>query len=323
MKIFDAHGDIWCDVLRRRSNGETDIIMKYHASKFERGHIFSGIFVVWVDTPQHEENKRMHDIIAAMQDELDENSQHLKVVKKFEDFSIAERENKLPIVLGVEGFDGFQGDIRYITKLYDMGFRHASLTWNHNNAFAGGVRGDVDTGLTSLGIEALKILENKGMIIDLSHASEKTFWDIEKHTKGILIASHSNAKALCNVPRNLTDDQIKAISDRNGVIGAVAYHEFISSNKEQKNIHRFVDHIEYLVNLVGINHVGLGFDFTDYLNSDALNTFSEVSIETEGLTNASEASGVIQVLEKRGYNNEAIEKICSGNFLRVIKDVVG
>jgi len=66
MKIFDAHGDIWCDVLRRRSNGETGIIMKHHASKFESGHIFSGIFVVWVDTPQHEENKRMHDIIAWM-----------------------------------------------------------------------------------------------------------------------------------------------------------------------------------------------------------------------------------------------------------------
>lgn len=106
------------------------------------------------------------------------------------------------------------------------------------------------------------------MIIDVSHANEKTFWDIYNNTTKSFIASHSNAKSLCNHKRNLTDEQIKAIASRDGVIGINAYKGFVAIDSYKQNLERFVDHIEYIISLVGVRHVALGFDFCEYLYAD-------------------------------------------------------
>lgn len=320
-KIFDGHGDIWNDVVKKRLSGETHVIKTHHLDKFKKGQIESGIFVVWIDTPpDNHPEKRFKEIIDAMHDELMENTDILHVVKQMKDFDTAKSLGKFPVVLGIEGMDGLKS-LKEIQSLYDYGFRHASLTWNTANAFATGVKGNPNDGLTELGIKAIQMMEIKGMIVDVSHLNEKSFWDVVKHATQPFIASHSNARRLCDVPRNLTDAQILAIKEANGVIGMNAFREFIDAKESEQTLTRFVDHIDYIVNLAGIDHVGLGFDFVDYLDEDAMGTFATGGLEyTKDLENCTKAQGIVMELEKRGYAEDAVQKICYENFMRVFKD---
>lgn len=320
-RIFDGHGDIWNDVVKKRLAGETHVIRTHHIDKFKKGQIESGIFVVWIDTPpDNHPEKRFKEIVDAMHDELMENGDLLHVVKKMEDFEVAKSLGKFPVVLGIEGLDGLS-DVKALEKMFDYGFRHASLTWNTANAFATGVKGNPDGGLTPLGIQAIHMMESKGMLVDVSHLNEKSFWDIVKHATKPFIASHSNAKALCDVPRNLTDDQILAIKASDGLIGMNAFREFIDPDESRQTLERFVDHIDYIVNLAGVDHVGLGFDFVDYLDEDAMGTFATGGLEyTKDLEDCTKAQGIACELAKRGYSNIDIQKICYENFMRVFRN---
>lgn len=161
-------------------------------------------------------------------------------------------------------------------------------------------------------------MEELGMIIDVSHANEKTFWDIYNNTTKPFIASHSNAKSLCNHKRNLTNEQIKAIASRDGVIGINAYKGFVAIDSYKQNLERFVDHIEYIISLVGVRHVALGFDFCEYLYADK----KEEEINPQGLENASKAMAVIDELYRRGYSESDIRKIAFENFMRVIETIL-
>lgn len=323
VKVFDGHADIWNDVVNKRSQGEKHIIERFHLDKLKMGGVFSGIFVVWVDTPFDNPSKRFWQTVDAMSDELEENQGILRVVRKSIDFQTAEEKGQFPIVLGIEGFDGLDGDLEVLKAMREKGFRHGSLTWNTSNAFGTGVKGNPNQGLSQLGISAVKYMEACGMLIDVSHANEKTFWDIEKYTELPFIASHSNCRALCDVPRNLTDQQIKAIARRGGVVGLVAYHEFISKNPAKQSLDTYADHIAYIAELVGVDHVGMGFDFVDYLDDEAMNSFATDSAVTKDLENASHANRIVPILKERGFALSDIEKVCSGNFLRVISGIIG
>lgn len=322
IKIFDAHADIWNDVVNKRAQGEKHIILKYHLDKFKEGGVKAGIFVIWVDTPFDRPEKRFRDSLNAMLEELEENKEVLRPVLSMADFEKAKEHGQFPIVLGIEGFDGFEGKLEVLKEMHQLGFKHSSLTWNTENAFATGVKGNPERGLTELGVEAVKFMEANGMLIDVSHANEKTFWAIDQIATKPYIASHSNCKALCDVPRNLTDEQIKAIAKKGGVIGAVAYHDFISKEPHHQNIETYVNHIDHIVSLVGIDHVGFGFDFVDYLEDEAMSSFATEAGFTKDLENASHAKRIVEVLKGRGYGQEAIEKICSQNFLRVLGQII-
>lgn len=322
IKVFDGHADIWNDVVNKRSQGETRVIERYHLEKFKKGGVFSGIFVVWVDTPFDNPARRFWQTVDAMTAELDENAGILRPVRTSADFSKAAEQGQFPIVLGLEGLDGLEGDLSILKAMYEKGFRHTSLTWNTENAFGTGVKGNPEHGLTDLGLSALRFMESSGMIVDVSHANEKLFWDIERSTHRPFIASHSNCKAICDVPRNLTDDQIKAIARRGGVIGMVAYHEFISRDPKKQSLETYAEHIQHIADLVGIDHVGLGFDFVDYLDDDAMSSFATETAVTRGLESALQAGDVGRILSDKGFNREDIEKVCSGNFLRVIKEII-
>lgn len=322
IKIFDAHADIWNDVVNKRARGEKNIIRKYHLDKFKEGNVEGGIFVIWVDTPFDRPERRFRQSLNAMLEELEENKAVLRPVHTIRDFAEAKANGQFPIVLGIEGFDGFQGNLEVLKEMHQLGFKHSSLTWNTENPFATGVKGNPERGLTDLGVEAVKFMEANGMVIDVSHANEKTFWDIDKIVTKPYIASHSNCKALCDVPRNLTDEQIKAIAHKGGVIGVVAYHDFISNEPLHQNLSTYVDHIDHIVSLVGIDHVGFGFDFVDYLEDEAMSSFAAEAGYTKDLENASQAKGIAEVLRTRGYLPEEIEKVCSLNFLRILEQIL-
>lgn len=321
--IFDGHADIWVDVADNRKRGMTNVFRKRHLDKFKSGNINGGIFVIWIDPYNTKDSKsRLIEIMEYTSTEIIENSEMFKIVKSKEDLKLS-TSNKMPIVMGVEGLSCIGRNVDILDILYMYGIRHASLTWNEQNELATGVDGEKDRGLTSDGVKVIHKMEDLGILIDVSHANEKTFWDIYINTKKPFIASHSNCKSICNHKRNITDDQIKAIGDRGGVIGVNIYRDFIHNDKDKQNIEYMINHIEHIINLIGIDHVGFGFDFCEYLDSFNLDhNEAECELNIDGVENASKVQSIISELRKRGYEQEDIEKISYKNFYRVIREIL-
>ena len=210
--FFDMHADVWTDNLWEYEKGKNDVIRRKYKDKFIKGGLFGGIFVIYMDafnTPDVEEV--FFRSLRAMSEELYHSRDLVHVIKDYEDFEKAEKQNKFGVILGIEGLPGIGSNLDYLYLLERTGVRHIGMTWNEENAFATGQRGDVNRGLTDLGIKAVEIIENLGILLDVSHANDKTFWDIAKYSKKPFFASHSNARSLCPSMRNLTDDQILCI----------------------------------------------------------------------------------------------------------------
>jgi len=322
--IFDAHADIWTDVTAKRQHGMNDIIRNVHLGKFNNGGIYGGIFVIWIDPPYDKEpKKRMLEIIENMSVEITNNQDIIQIVKKYEDIEEAIRLDKLAVMIGIEGLSGIGENIDLINALYMFGARHASLTWNEENSLATGVNGDPKKGLTKYGVEAVKKLEKLGMIVDVSHLNEKSFWDITRVVTKPFIASHSNCKALCDVPRNLSNEQLRAVADSKGVVGLNAFADFVDKDISKRDIEHLVNHIDYMVDIMGIDHVGFGFDFCDYLEGDTMSSFAEgEDVGTKDFENAAKAQNIITILGNRGYSKQDIEKISYKNFHGIIKDIL-
>lgn len=322
--VFDIHGDIWTDVTIKRGLGRKNIIRNEHLHKFREGGLSGGIFVIWADPPYDKNPKeRLLESIKAMSCELWESRDFLKVIYNSNDFYEAFKENKIAVMLGLEGLSSIEDEIESIYTLYQLGFRHVSLTWNEENSLATGVKGDESKGLTITGKSIIKIINELGMILDVSHVNEKSFWDIINETEYPLIASHSNAKALCDVPRNLSDEQIKAIGEKKGLIGLNAFNEFISLEPEKKTVEYFINHIEHVVNLIGVDSVALGFDFFDYLESSTTDSFINAgNSSTLGLENITKGKSLLKKLSERGYSEEEINKISYKNFLNLMDRVM-
>lgn len=319
MKIFDGHADIWYDVAQKRKLGEENIVKKYHLDRLRAGNIIGGIFIAYLEhIDGQDDEKEMFHLINSTIHEIKNNPDIFNIIKKKGDFNRGIVDEKLNVLMGVEGLRAIGKNLDWLDTLYELGFRHASLTWNEENELGTGVAGDEKRGLTPVGVEAVKKMESLGMIVDVSHANEKTFWDIYENTTKPIIASHSNAKSLCNHRRNLTDEQIKAIASRDGLIGVNAYKGFVAIDPARQNVERYIDHIEHMVSLVGVKHVALGFDFCEYLYPDK----KQEDINPQGLENASKAFSVIDGLYKRGYNESDIRKIVLENFMRITENLL-
>ncbi len=322
--IFDAHCDVWTDVVQKRNKGQKDIIRNFHYKRMMKSGVKGGIFVIWVDPPYDENPKaRTMEIIKNMSVEITGNKDVFSIVRKYDDIEKAVNSNKLAIVAGMEGLSAIGTDVDYLNALYLFGIRHASLTWNEQNDLATGVRGDESRGLTEFGVKAVHKMEELGMLVDVSHANEKTFWDIYNNTKKPFIASHSNCKALCKNRRNLSDEQLKAIAERGGVVGLNAYAAFVHDDPTKLDAEHLIDHVEHMINIMGIDHVGFGFDFSDFLESDTLNHFLESEVYgTKDLEDVTKLPEFIERLKKRGYTEGQLEKIYYKNMLRVLKKIL-
>ncbi len=314
--IFDCHADILTDIFNQSEKGLKNVFKERHLENFKKGKVKGGIFVVWID-PYTTENARENLIqtLKHVSIELIENKELFNVVRKSEDFKIDKNDDKIHMIMGVEGLDCIGEDLDLIDLLYVYGIRHVSLTWNEANRLGTGVGGNQNCGLTRLGEKLIEKLEKRNMIIDVSHANEKTFWDIINIAKKPVIASHSNCKSLCNHRRNLTDSQIEAIADSGGLIGMNIHKDFVDELEKLQTIERFVDHLDYVVELVGINHVGFGFDFCEYLDD-----FKDTNIK--GVENVSKVQKIIYALRNRGYSDIDINKISYKNFENIINKIL-
>ena len=217
--IFDGHCDIFTDVLRRRLCGETQVLARHHLPKLRAGGIRGGCFVLWVDPPFTDDPAaRMAKLLSAVAAEMAECNEAALVTSATEIESVAATE-RFPILLGIEGLSAIGEDVDAIDRLHAFGARHTMLTWNEANALATGAKADPSRGLTELGRRALARLEDLHMLVDVSHLNDRSFWDVLAAVHGPIVASHSNARALAEHPRDLTDDQLRAIAETGGLVG--------------------------------------------------------------------------------------------------------
>lgn len=322
--IFDGHSDIWTDVTKRVLNGEKDILRKYHLDKLREGKISGSIFVIWVDPPYTDAPyTRSIQIVDSIKKEFKYCKDSVVIAKSYNDIEKALEENKFYILIGLEGLSSIGENLELIDFYYDFGARHASLTWNEENALATGAKGSPDRGLTELGKKAVKIINQKNMLLDVSHLNDKSFWDVVNVADKPIIASHSNCRSLCDVPRNLTDDQLRKIAEFGGLVGINSFNEFVHKDMDKQKIEMLVRHIAHMADVMGTDHIGIGMDYCDFLDDSSMNSFSSQETSyTVGLEDASKTYNIIIELEKAGFSNDEIEKIAYKNFHRIIKDVI-
>ncbi len=322
--IFDGHSDVWTDVTKRVLNGENDILRKYHLSKLQEGKISGSIFVIWIDPPYTDDPyTRSMQIVGSIKRELEYCRDSVIVAKSYNDIEKASGENKFYILIGLEGLSSIGKNLDLIDFYYDFGARHASLTWNEENSLATGAKGSYDRGLTELGKKAVKIMNQRNMLLDVSHLNDKSFWDAVSITDKPIIASHSNCRSLCDVPRNLTDDQLRKISELNGLVGINSFNQFVHKDRDKQKTEMLVKHVVHMAEVMGTDHIGIGMDYCDFLDDSSMNSFSSQETSyTIGLEDASKTYNIIIELGKAGFSNSEIEKIAYKNFHRVIKDVI-
>lgn len=312
--FFDMHADVWTDTLWEYEKGNKDIIRKKYKKKFDEGELFGGIFVIYQNvmntkTPEEDFFKNLR----IMTEELYHSKDLVHIIKEPKDFEKAKKLKKYGVMLGIEGLPGIGDKLDYLYLLEQLGVRHIGMTWNETNAFATGQSGDKNRGLTKLGIEAVKILESLGIVIDVSHANDKTFWDIAKYSKKPFFASHSNSRELCPSMRNLTDEQILCIGERGGMIGMNSYHGFVSQNPSEKNLEMLINHMEYIAEKIGLDKVGFGLDLGEY--------YGETEPGLEGIEDVTKVKNIKEILKKRGYSKEEIKMLTCGNFVNYFRKI--
>jgi len=236
-------------------------------------------------------------------------------IKKKSDFSKVQEKTKLGYILGLEGADPLGNNLKFLPAFYELGIRLITLTWSRKNMFGEGVQKNVGInegeGLSQLGKQLVAAMNELGIVVDVAHLNRKGFQDVVKHSKSPFIASHTCAYSLVEHERNLSDEQIKQIAESEGCIGITFVPEFLVPNpkKEPATIEHVIEHLVYMVDLVGINYVGLGSDF-DGIDGAPI-----------GLENASKFKELPSHLKEKGFSKNDVNKIMGENWYRVFRAV--
>lgn len=329
--IVDAHSDLLSDdVVYERNKGRRGVIEEDWVPAMRKGGI--GIRVVVIiesrcRIPEFALRGGL-DIVSAFHKEVEESSGIVQITK-FEEIRKAEEKGKIGLILGMEGAEPLVSDIELLRIFYILGLRMLTLTWASRNYVGDGVhfspqKEGLVGGITDFGARVIEEANDLGIVIDISHLNEPGFWDVISLTKDPIVASHSNCRALADHPRNLTDAQIKAIVGNGGVIGINSAGIFV--DKEKPDLEHFLDHIDHIASLGGVEHVGLGLDFCEYFQkhmSDEMRAKFPNIVPVKGLCGDEEVPNVIEGLMKRGYSSDDIGLILGGNFLRVFNRVWG
>jgi membrane dipeptidase len=236
----------------------------------------------------------------------DEHSDSIMQIKSAEDLLRLEYNSKIGFLTLMEGADPIK-EPEKLNEFYDKGVRIIGLTWNDQNQYASGT--NTDSGLTNEGKELIKRMNDLRITLDLSHLNESCFWEALEIYETIPIATHSNARAITDHSRNLKDDQLRAIAERGGVIGLVLYNDFLKTGNKKPTLEDVFTHADYMINLCGEAHVGIGSD----LDGGRIDQFPN-EIRT-----VADLSKIAYFFVEKGYSEERVRKIMGGNFLRVIK----
>ena len=316
--IIDGHSDIPRHLYLKYQEGIKNSFHEDHYLPLKKGQV--NIVVVNIFTKESNKSPLNQGMMQIhLVNEVLKNNKDVVLILEVEDLKNVIASKKIGLILSMEGFEPLEGEVDLLHIFYKLGVRAGMLTWNSKNDFASGP--DTKEALSEKGIKVIQLMNALNMLVDVSHLNEEGFWQVISISDGPVIASHSNARELFNHPRNLSDDQMKAIAKTGGIIGVVPYFskvDFSEPSKPRLNddnsetIEDYIKHIEYIVDLVGYDHVAFGFDFNIYLGD-----FGVKGIEdTEKITN------VITLLLQRGHAIGDIEKITGKNLLRVFNTVL-
>lgn len=292
IKIFDTHSDMLYDLDRKQKRGILNQFENFHVRQLKESLITGSIWTMY--SPDE------FNLIEGLKNALNQIDM-----------------NKLPnfkVILGLEGLRNLE-KVEDIDIIYNMGFRHAMLTWNEANKYATGAKSDPTRGITKEGERLLKRMQELGMIIDLAHLNEKSFYEALKIVDKNIIYSHGLCKELCNHPRNLTKEQMIALKNVDGLFGLTLANNFVNENKDKQDLQHFLDHVDYAKSIMGIDNLCFGFDFMDYQPEFPNSNIYEVS-------DATKTHRIIDGLRNRGYTEEEIKKICYDNFYNRFKDKI-
>ncbi len=326
--VVDTHLDLAGEIYNRYMAGEKEVIKSYYLENFKKGGfnlIISSLYMDDLFVPEMSLRVALGQIRALMED-IGTCDGEVILVKTKEDLHKVVNEDKIGIIISFEGLEPIGNDIGLLRIFYELGVRAGGLVWSRRNFVADGcsfnpVEEGQRGGLTRFGVQVVKRMEEMNMLIDVSHLNDEGFWDVVKFTNKPFIASHSNSRELHGRMRNLTDEQIKAIASRNGVVGINAYNTIAGVREGENPISRLADHVEYMVNLVGAKHVGFGFDLCNsYYNSELKFKFSEH--KNDALNSHAEATLLTEELLRRGISQEDCKLIIGGNFYRIFNDIL-
>jgi len=314
--VFDAHCDTLQEVLAgKRRLGERSEEGHMDLPRLRQGGVTAQIFALFV-SPNHfprgaaSQALRLLDVFYQ---EMEENADQLTLATTASDIERAKVEGKVAGVLSLEGAEALEGDLGVLRAFYKLGVRNIGLTWNLRNAAADGVdETRSSSGLTNFGVQLVQEMNRLGILVDISHLSPTGVRDVLYVSEAPVIASHSNAHALCPHRRNLTDEQLEGVASKGGVVGVTFVPNFVTEDGNQATLKGVLDHIDHMVKTIGIDHVGLGSDFDGFSNANV-----------RGLEDVTCLPKLTAGLVERGYGEEDVKKILGGNLVRVFREVVG
>ena len=363
--VVDTHADTPQRFLDENYDiGSTDPKDPGHISldKAKAGNLGAEFFSIWVEPETNQGHFARHtlDLIDSVYEQAERHPDRMMMAFSVADIERAHREHKLAALLGIEGGHSIENDIHLLRDFYRLGVRYMTLSWSNTNEWADS-SGDINdpkvehhNGLTDNGKRIVAEMNRLGMLVDISHVADKTFYDAIAVSKAPVIASHSSARALTNHPRNMTDDMLRAVAKNGGVVQVNFYNAFIDENYRKaaeaqskdrdaavkantdqlKASGKTVTYLDYdrierewaariprppLSSLIDhIDHVAkvAGIDHVG-LGSD----FDGVSGATpQGIDSAADLPKITQALLDRGYSADDIRKILGGNLLRVFRD---
>jgi membrane dipeptidase len=312
--VIDLHNDVPEKMVGGYQIGIRNVNNQSDIPRFIDGGIDAQMMVLWPSpsafpTAQYQRTIQMDDTLKA---QLSRNAATIAQARSIAEIQSVTASGKIAAVMCVEGGGAIEEDLNKLISLYNRGARYMTITWNNTLSWAVSAADaqSATVGLNDFGRQVVRTMDSLGMIIDVSHTGIKTIEDILAETKNPIIASHSGCRALRNHTRNLTDDQIKAIAAGGGVIGVVFYTSFLSTaSASNVNIDTVIKHIDYIKNLVGIDHIGIGSDYDGGITAPV------------GLENVSKLPNLTMALLRHGYTKSDVRKILGENYLRVFNTV--
>lgn len=310
--FVDAHCDSMLDVLHgRRGLGHKGNEGQADFMRLREGGVKLQFFAVFIEQPYRSSGALLRALqgIDLFLKEVENNSHQVVLIKSKQDLEDLMKDNRLGAILSIEGGEALEGELFTLDIFQRLGVRSLGLTWNDRNNLADGVgAGKRHRGLTGFGKEVIREMNRMGMLVDLAHIAEKGFWEALEISESPVVVTHANCQRLCSHVRNLTDQQLKAIGEKDGCVGITFVPEFIDS--ANPTIDKLLDHVEHAAAIAGIDHVGFGSDF------DGMDKI------LPELGTALEMPRLVEGLGKRGFSDEEIFKLTGGNWLRVLKHVL-
>lgn len=311
MRTIDMHCDTILKLMDDEDKGLYENDLNVDIKKLKKANSLAQFFAVWVDLKNGQDPmETCLKMIDRFYREIENNSSHISLATSYEDIMKNDREGKISAILTIEEGAAIKGDLSNLRNFYRLGVRAITLTWNHPNeiGYPNFHEEYRDKSLTEFGIELVHEMNRLGMLIDVSHLSDKGFYDVARESQQPFIASHSNARAVKAHPRNLTDDMIKVLAECGGVMGINFERSFIG-DKENARMEDIIRHIKHIKSVGGIEVIALGSDY------DGSNPVSEVG-------DIGQIDKLAYSLKDNGFTEEEIDKIFYKNALRVIKDVL-